>query len=332
MREEETKTGRPWPPCLLMGSRLNLAILAQLGIETKPRQQAGEGQQPPDGGGGAAARIPQHKADEQVAKERHAAPGAGIEAVVAAELLRGGVAGQLGGEEREAEDGAQGKQGHLRQHACRRPGCQQGQGQVAQAHHAYPQPHGERYSQAALHQAGGWELEQNADHRREGEDAAEQVGGVRQALDMGGEGEVELVEQDLVAACQQGEPHEGALAHYLPPLAQDGATGALVAHRAFGQHPVLQHSEQGEEARRQDPRQGIALLGQGEADQGAEQHARLAGQIVQGEGALTLARVVAFAGKVGLGAGGEQGPRKAGEGGGQQQDGQGLGPAQQHEA
>jgi hypothetical protein len=129
---------------------------------------------------------------------------------------QGRVAGQLGGEEREAEDGAQESRATCVNTPAVGQGASRGRARIAQAHHAYPQPHGERYSQAALHQAGGWELEQNADHRREGEDAAEQVGGVRQALDMGGEGEVELVEQDLVAACQQGEPHEGALAHYLP--------------------------------------------------------------------------------------------------------------------
>ena len=44
-----------WPPRLLIGGRLWLAILAQLGIEAKPGQQAGEGQQQPDGGGGAVA-------------------------------------------------------------------------------------------------------------------------------------------------------------------------------------------------------------------------------------------------------------------------------------
>ncbi|MNV45607.1 hypothetical protein D3C71_1374110 [compost metagenome] len=149
---------------------------------------------------------------------------------------------------------------------------------------------------------------------------------------MGGQGQIELVEQDLVAARQQGEHHEGALAQNGAPLAQDGAARALVGHRAFGQHSILQHPEQGEQASRQNTRQGIALLGQGQADQGAEQHARLAGEIVQGEGALALARGAAFARQIGLGAGGEQGPGKAGQGRRQQQYGQGLGPAQQQEA
>ena len=59
--EEREETGRPRPPCLLMGGRLNLAILAQLGIEANSSQQAGEGQQCPDGGGGAGARVPSIK-------------------------------------------------------------------------------------------------------------------------------------------------------------------------------------------------------------------------------------------------------------------------------
>jgi len=143
-----------------MGSRLKLAILAQLGIEAKPGQQAGEGQQQPDGGGGTGPRISQHKADQQVAKERHAAAGAGIEAVVAGELVGGRVAGQLGGKERKAENGTQGKQGHLRHYPHRRPGGQQGQGQIAQPHQSDTQPHGQRHTQVALHQAGCRQLEQ----------------------------------------------------------------------------------------------------------------------------------------------------------------------------
>ena len=65
---------------------------------------------------------PQHKADEQVAKERHAAAGAGIEAVAAAELLRGAGGGSWAAQRAGSRGWSPGKQGHLRQHACRRPG------------------------------------------------------------------------------------------------------------------------------------------------------------------------------------------------------------------
>ena len=76
-------------------------------VEADTSEQTNHRQQQPDDCGGAAARIPQHKTDEQVAKERHAASRTGIEAVVAAELLGRGVAWQLGGKEREAENGSE---------------------------------------------------------------------------------------------------------------------------------------------------------------------------------------------------------------------------------
>ena len=111
-------------------------------------------------------------------------PGAGIEAV-AGELVRGSVAkgswqrGKQRMEPREAGATCVNNTPAVGQGASRAGRDSSG--------HLCPQPHGERHSQAALHQARCRELEQDADHRREGEDAAEQVGGVRQALDMGGQ-------------------------------------------------------------------------------------------------------------------------------------------------
>ena len=103
----------------------------------------------------------------------------------------------------------------------------------------------------------------------------------------------------------------------LAPLLPDAVLAALRAGWFARQDAPLQHGQQQEHAARHHAGQPIADAGQQHAGQRPQQHAGLAGQIVQGKRLLPLRGIAALGGQIGLRARREQRPGKTGKKGGQ---------------